>query len=179
MANRYQIERTFQQLGSLYGAEHAEGDDVGAEQIQGLVKGLRKFAAHEQSPDHPGGPAIAPEASMMREATYQLHDGRHVYYDDGHETLRDAADLYRVLNEQHKTGSPNIENQRARTILARLQSGAGLGEMHIGTLRGLLAKHGPAIAKARASGNADGQDLLAMASAGPDSRITPATSQEA
>jgi hypothetical protein len=108
---------------------------------------------------------------ILREATYDTGDGRSVYYDNGRETLQDAADLYTVLAENHKTGSPNLENGQARMILDALQSGGRLGEMQIGTLRGLLAKHAAAIAKLRKSKDRDGQDLLATASEGSDSRI--------
>jgi len=115
----------------------------------------------------------------LREDSYQLGDGRSVYY-QGAETLRDAVDLYTVLSELHGTGSPNLENTQAQLILDRLQTGGGLGEMHIGTLRGLLAKHRPAINKLRRSPDRDGQDRLAVASAGSDSRIIdPATTKEA
>lgn len=111
----------------------------------------------------------------LHEATYQLADGRSVWYDDGRESLRDAADLYAVLDEQHRTGSPNLENQQALTILNRLQSGQGLAEVHVGTLQKLLAKHQPAIDRLRASRDRQGQDLLDVASDGPDSRILPST----
>lgn len=113
-------------------------------------------------------------ATRTREASYELGDGRHVYYDDGpsgKETLQDAADLYTVLDELHRTGSPNLENQQSLEILHRLQSGTGLGEMYIGTLRKLLSKHAAAIAKLRRSRDHDGQNMLELASDGPDSRI--------
>ena len=109
---------------------------------------------------------------VLREGTYQLGDGRSVYYDDGPGTLRDAADLYAVLDEEHKTGSPNLENAQAKQILDMLQSGGGLGMVHIGTLRKLLTKHAAAIAKLRKSPDRDGQDPPDVASAGPESLIT-------
>jgi hypothetical protein len=172
MANPYQIDSAFRDLGVLFAAEHSEGDDEGATQVQNLVKLLRRFKQHEID-EH------KQDVSPVREATYQLNDGRHVYYDDGKESLRDAADLYAVLDEQHKTGSPNVENQQALHILARLQSGDGLGEMHIGTLTGLLRKHAGAIDKYRKARGQDGQDLLSVASAGPSARISPSQEEAA
>ena len=111
----------------------------------------------------------------VREGSYQLPDGRAVYFDDGRETLRDAADLYAVLPETTATGSPNLENLQARHILDRLQTGMGLGETHIGTLRALLSKHKRRVDALRASPDRHGQDPLEVASAGSDSRIIPAT----
>jgi hypothetical protein len=162
MADDFQIRRTFQDLGTLFAAEHHEGDDEGVQQVQGLVAALRKFKQHEDK-EH-GRMAVT-----VREAAYQTHDGRAVFYDDGRESLRDAADLYAVLEEQHGTGSPNVENLQAMHILGRLQTGEGLGAVHVGTLRGLLNRHAKAVSAHRK--NRDGQDLLAMASAGSDSRI--------
>lgn len=170
MANDFQIRRGFQVLGELFAAEHHEGDDAGVEQVQGMVKLLRRFKQHEDE-EH------ARDPQPVREGTYQTHDGRQVYFDDGKQSLQDAADLYAVLSENHKTGSPNVENQQALHILARLQSGDGLGELHIGTLTALLRKHGKAIAARRAARNRDGQDLLAMAPDGPAARMM-STDQE-
>lgn len=176
MASDYQIRRVFSDLGELFGAEHAEHDDEGATMVHGLMKRLRKFHRHEQQEQESrrhaemfGAPA------PVREASYKLGDGRHVYYDDGpsgKETLRDASDLYTVLDELHGTGSPNLENQQAVSILNRLQSGVGLGEMHIGTLRKLLTKHQTAVAALRRTRDRQGQDMLDVASDGPDSRIS-------
>jgi hypothetical protein len=123
----------------------------------------------------------------LREATYQLHDGRHVYYDDGpmgRQTLRDAADLYACLEENHATGSPNLENMQARHILDRLQTGAGLGQVHLNTLVGLLKKHKDAIEALRKASNRDGQDVLDVAPDGPDGGVVdphalPPKTQEA
>lgn len=168
MASSHQIDRAFQDLGGLYAAEHSEHDDEGARQVQRIIRLLRKFKAHEQAEHAPpfGTPAF-------REATYQLADGRSVYYDDGRDSLRDAADLYAVLPElTSPVGSPNLENLQARHILDRMQTGEGLGETHIATLRGLLAKHAPKIAALRRSKDRHGQDLLATGSAGSDARIT-------
>jgi hypothetical protein len=113
---------------------------------------------------------MAPLLKLVREASYNLSDGRSVWYDNG-DALQDAADLYAVLSELHKTGSPNLENKQAENILGRLQQGIGLGAMHIGTLRKLLEKHAAAIAAYRNSPDRDGQDVLGMASAGADARI--------
>lgn len=165
MAHPHQIDSTLHSLGSLWSAEHAENDPEGVAQIERLVALLKKFKAHEQA-EHKTNPD-----ADIREGTYELGDGRSVYYDDGRETMRDAADLYTVLAENHQTGSPNLENGQARMLLDKLQSGGVLGEMHIGTLRKLLTKHAPAIAKLRKSRDRDGQDMLAMASDGPDSRM--------
>lgn len=49
MARDYQIDRAFENLGQLYAAEHAEHDDVGADQVNNLIRLLRKFKAHEQA----------------------------------------------------------------------------------------------------------------------------------
>lgn len=164
MADKYQIDRAFQNLGTLYAAEHAEHDDDGAGQIQKLILLLRKFKSHEAE-EH------ASLLPVLREASYKLADGRSVFYDDGRETLRDAADLYAVLPEQTAGGSPNLENLQARHILDRLQTGLGLAETHIGTLRQLLSKHAKAIGELRRSPDRDGQDPLDLGSAGSDSRI--------
>lgn len=169
MADSMQINQAMQSLGSLWGAEHAEKDDDGVAQIEKLAKLLRKFRDHEAK-EHDGDPNKG-----LREGTYQLADGRSVYYDNGRETLQDASDLYTVLDENHKTGSPNLENMQARNILGLLQTGSGLGEVHIGTLRELLTKHAPAIAALRRSKDRDGQNPLNVASAGSDSRMMPAS----
>lgn len=110
-------------------------------------------------------------ALRILEATYQLGDGRSVFYDDGKESLRDAADLYAVLPESTAGGSPNLENLQARHILDRLQTGMGLGETHIATMRHLLTKHKAAIDQLRRNPDRDGQDPLNVGSAGSDARI--------
>ncbi len=102
---------------------------------------------------------------IIREGSYPAPDGRSVYYVDD-DTMRDAADLAAVLKEDHTTGSPNLENLQARNILDHLQTGAGLGEVQIGTLRKLMAKHQAKIAALRASGDRDGQDYLDVADPG-------------
>lgn len=106
----------------------------------------------------------------LTEASYALPDGRKVWYDAG-DALRDATDVYTVLSELHGTGSPNLENAQARDIVNRLQQGGGLGEVHIGTLRKLLAKHHARVRALRRSRDRHGQDMLDVASAGPESRI--------
>lgn len=111
------------------------------------------------------------EESRLREASYDLGDGRSVYFDDGKESLRDAADLYAVLEELHGTGSPNLENMQARYILDRMQQGGGLGEVHLNTLRDLTAKHAAKIAALRRTPDRRGQDMLHVATAGPEGRI--------
>lgn len=166
MADDYQINRVFQGLGTLWAAEHAEHDDEGAGQIQKLVGLLRKFKQHETE-EHQAMAA----RPVFREAAYQLADGRSVYYDDGRESLRDAMDTYAVLPETTPGGSPNLENLQARHILDRIQTGQGLAETHIGTLRGLMAKHAKAIDALRSSADRGGQDQLVVASGGSDSRI--------
>jgi hypothetical protein len=109
-------------------------------------------------------------SSKTREAHYEIPDGRKVWYDAG-DALRDATDLYTVLSELHGTGSPNLENAQARDIVEKLQLGGGLGEVHIGTLRKLLSKHQHAVDRLRRSKDRGGQDMLEIASDGPDSRI--------
>lgn len=165
MADSTQIKQAMQSLGVLWGSEHAEKDDAGVAQIERLTKLLRKFHDHEAK-EHAGDPDKG-----LREGTYQSN-GKSVYYDDGPGTLQDAADLYAVLNEDHQTGSPNLENGQAKAILDMLQSGGGLGVVHLGTLQKLFAKHADKVAKLRKSPDRDGQNPLAMASAGPDSLIT-------
>jgi hypothetical protein len=108
----------------------------------------------------------------LREAAYELPDGRAVWYDDGRESLQDAADVYAVLPETlTATGSPNLENLQARHILDRLQTGQGLGEVHIATLRGLLSKYRAQVDALRRSPDRRGQDMLALAPDGPAARI--------
>jgi hypothetical protein len=114
---------------------------------------------------------VSAETLRVLEATYQLHDGRSVFYDDGRETVRDAADLYAALPETTPGGSPNLENLQARHLLDRLQTGQGLAETHIATLRKLLAKHKTAIDQLRRSSDRAGQDPLELGSAGSDARI--------
>lgn len=109
-------------------------------------------------------------AKRLREAAYDLPDGRKVWFDAG-DALRDAVDLYTVLSELHGTGSPNIENLQARTLLEQLQRGGSLSEVDIGTLRRLLARHGTRVELLRRRKDRGGQDLLDVPSAGPDSRI--------
>jgi hypothetical protein len=136
--------------------------------------------AHAGPPGPPSSAIAAPVTgpfgtSGYREAAYALPDGRQVWYDDGRESLRDAADLYAVLPEiLGADGSPNLENLQARHILDRLQTGQGLGEVHIATLRGLLSKHKAKIDEHRRSPDRGGQDMLTLASDGPDARIIPA-----
>lgn len=169
MASEHQIDRAFQDLGALFAQEHSEHDDQGARQVGRLIRLLRKFKAHEQA-EH------APPYGLagVREAAYALPDGRSVWYDDSRTSLQDAADLYAVVPEQASSGSPNLENLQARHILDRLQTGQGLGETHIATLRGLLKKHKPKIEALRRSPDRQGQDMLALAVDGPSARIIPA-----
>lgn len=110
---------------------------------------------------------------MLREGSYPTPDGEgSVYYVDD-STMRDAADLAAVLNEDHVTGSPNLENLQARNILDHLQTGAGLGEVQIGTLRKLVAKHRAKITALRASGDREGQDYLDVADPGSARMTNP------
>ena len=118
-----------------------------------------------------GTGALLAEQHRLREASYQLADGRSVWYDNG-DAVTDAAHLWAVLEELHGTGSPNVENMQAKHILDRLQQGGGLGEFHVGTLRKLLAKHADAIEQFRRS--PEGQDLMDVATGGPEARIIDA-----
>lgn len=111
------------------------------------------------------------QVQRLLEAAYHLSDGRSVYYDDGRETIRDAADLYAVLPETTSSGSPNLENLQARHLLDRVQTGQGLAETHIATLRKLLKKHRVAVDRLRQSKDRRGQDPLDVGSAGSDARI--------
>ena len=61
-ADSYQIDRAFQNLGSLYAAEHAEHDDHGAQQVDNLIRLLRKFKAHEQTERAQRAGGLTPEA---------------------------------------------------------------------------------------------------------------------
>jgi hypothetical protein len=162
MANPYQIDSAFRDLGVLFAAEHSEGDDEGASQVQNLVKLLRKFKQHEID-EH------KQDVSPVREASYTVPGGA-VWYDAG-DAVKDAADLYTVLSEQHKTGSPNLENLQARTLLTHLQAGGKLAEQQIGLLRGLMAKHQRDIDVLRCQPNHGGQDLMAVPTAGSETRI--------
>jgi hypothetical protein len=165
MAYPHQLDRAFQDLGTLYAAEHAEGDDEGVAQVEGIVKLLRRFKQHEEA-EH------KQDVLPVREATYQLPDGRGVYYDDAKQSLRDAADLNQVVPELDDTGSPNLENLQARSLMDRIQTGYGLSEHHIGTLRGLLNKHADKIAALRK--DRDKPDWLQVAPPTPESRIITA-----
>lgn len=169
MASEHQIDRAFQDLGALFAAEHSEHDDQGARQVGRLIRLLRKFKAHEQA-EH-AAPFGMPS---MREAAYSLPDGSAVWYDDSRTSLQDAADLYAVVPEKASSGSPNLENLQARHILDRLQTGQGLGETHIATLRGLLKKHKGKIDALRRSPDRRGQDMLTVAPDGPSARLIPA-----
>lgn len=173
MADEHQIRRAFQDLGALFAAEHAEHDDDGARQIHRLMRLLRKFHTHEQAEHAPTVDQFG--RPVIREAAYKLADGRSVFYDDGRESLRDAADVYAVLPESNPGGSPNLENLQARHILDRLQTGQGLAETHIATLRGLLRKHAAKVTALRRSPDRHGQDVLAVGSAGSDARIIEPT----
>lgn len=173
MADRHQIRRVFGGLGELYAAEHSEHDDEGARMVQGLVRRLRKFSLHEQAEQErlaadPFRRGVL-EAARTREATYG-EGGTKVYYDAG-DAIRDVTDLYTVLEENHTTGSPNLENMQARGLLERLQLGGGLGEAQIGVMRKLMAKHAPAIDALRISHDRQGQDLLELPDAGASARI--------
>lgn len=170
MASEQQIDRAFADLGALFAAEHSEHDDDGARQVGRLIRLLRKFKAHEQA-EHAPKYGVIP---AFREASYALPDGRAVWYDDGRESVQDAADLYAVLPEAAPGGSPNLENLQARHILDRLQTGQGLGETHIATLRGLLSKHRAKIDALRATPDRRGQDVLAQGDPGSSARIIAA-----
>lgn len=167
MARTYQVDEALRQLGVLYAGEHAEHDDHGAEHVDGLIRSLRRFKAREQQEQAARAAALVPQ---IREAAYELGDGRSVWYDAG-DAIRDATDLYTVLGENHHTGSPNLENAQAREILELLQRGGGLGEVHVGTLRKLIGKHRASIDRLRRSKDRDGQDMLSMAPDGPAARI--------
>jgi hypothetical protein len=47
MADPYLVKQAMSQLGQLYAGEHAENDDDGVQQVDGLIKGLRRFKQHE------------------------------------------------------------------------------------------------------------------------------------
>ena len=169
MAAEHQIDRAFQDLGTLFAAEHSEHDDDGARQIHALIRLLRKFKAHEQA-EH----ASILTNPAFREATYGPDGGPKVWYDGG-DAIRDAADVYTVVQELHGTGSPNLENTQAEGLIHHLQRGGGLGEMQIGLLRRLMTKHKAAIDKLRRSPDRDGQDILDLPPAGAENRIIPAS----
>lgn len=94
----------------------------------------------------------------LREGSYALPDGRAVYYEDA-QTLTDALDLYTVLDEDHDTGSPNIENEQAKAFAGQLQSGVGLSGVQVGRLRQLVKEHWAEIEALRAR-NRRGQNLV-------------------
>lgn len=167
MATDGDIHNAYRVLGTLLGAEQHEGDEEGERQVRNLLRLLRGFKQREDQ-EHKRT-AVASSPIALAEASYQLSDGRSVYFDDGRESLRDAADLSAILPEKDATGSPNLENLQARHLLDRLQQGLGIKEHHIGTLRALMNKHADKLAKYRASRT--GQDPLWIASPGPDSRI--------
>lgn len=156
------IHNAFRMLGVLQGAEQHEGDEEGLRQVQHLVLLLRQFKQHEQA-EH--------GRRSTTEATYGEPGGTQVWYDNGHDAIRDATDLYTVLEEQHGTGSPNLENLQARDLVGHLQRGAGLGEVQIGLLRRLLAKHQAEIDQLRSSRDRDGQDVLDVPEGGAHERI--------
>ena len=169
MARDFQIDRAFEQLGTLYAAEHSEHDDEGARQVGRLIRLLRKFKKHEQDERAAQAPVLGMlPGAVVREAEYG--ERTRVYYDAG-DAIRDVSDLYTVLSELHSTGSPNLENMQARGLLEHLQRGGGLGEAQIGLLRRLMMKHRAAIDRLRRSPDRDGQDIMALPEPGADARI--------
>lgn len=97
-------------------------------------------------------------------------DGGRVYFQDA-DTLRDAIDLYSVVSELAASGSPNVENQQALSLVSTLQGGTGLATVtgggvlsavEVGQLLALMDKYSGEIAALRASPDRDGQDLLAV-----------------
>lgn len=185
MADPYAIQDCFRCLGWLYGAEQAEADDQGVALIDRLFAGLRDFTAHEKT-EHASDPApcsccccspcCCPPAisgweqlgesdrRLVREGSYQLPDGRSVYYSDA-ETLRDVADLYAVIDEQYDTGTPNLENDQARLMLETLGSGAPLEAWQVQQLTRLMDKYAQQIQALRTRPDRGGQDFLAEAPA--------------
>lgn len=165
MADEHQIDRAFQNLGALFAAEHSEHDDQGARQVGRMIRLLRKFKAREQAEQAQRAGLLLP---AIREATYSLPDGRQVWYDAG-DAIRDVSDLYSVLEEESGTGSPNLENTQARSMLEHLQRGGTLAEAQIGLLRRLLIKHRARLEAFRR--DRDGQDILDVPDGSPAHRI--------
>lgn len=151
------IHNAFRMLGVLLGAEKHEQDEQGTAMVKSMLRRLKQFRAHEQAEHHPA-----------REASYG--ENPKVWYDGG-DAIRDASDLYTVLSEEHRTGSPNLENMQAKQIVDHLQRGGGLGEMQIGILRRLLAKHQGKIDQLRTSRDRDGQDILNVPEGSAHERI--------
>lgn len=95
----------------------------------------------------------------VRESVVPLADGHAVYVQDD-QTVRDAADLYAALPEDHDTGSPNLENAIARGLLESLQRAGTLSPAQLAKLRQLLTKHRDKIEALRASPDRQGQDPM-------------------
>jgi hypothetical protein len=82
------------------------------------------------------------------------------------ETTRDVHDLYVVLSELHSSGSPNLEIQQARQLIAGLEEGRSLSTVEQALLGRLLARHASEIRALRRSPDKQGQDFAAVPTAG-------------
>lgn len=96
---------------------------------------------------------------IMREGEYGKGSGTLVYYQDEN-TLQDAADLWAVLEElDPASGSANVDNTIAYSLLETLQQGRLLSEGQLAYLRELLDRYATQIEAYRAAGRPT-QDLL-------------------
>lgn len=93
----------------------------------------------------------------LREASYGAPGSPQVYYEDG-DTYKDITDLFTVLDQNRKTGSPNLENAQVEDLAKQIYERKPLSAMHIGVLKQLQTKYAGALAKLRATPDRDGQD---------------------
>src|SRR5437870_2651234 len=98
-----------------------------------------------RSSSHSEGSTCRMPMSRVREGTYQLADGREIYFQDG-STYRDLSDLYSVLSNQKPDGTINLENAQVESLATQMLSGYPLSDVEIGVLRKLLAKYNDRIA---------------------------------
>lgn len=113
-------------------AKHMAGHDVSSDAFAGEAPNLTSISG----------------LLALREGTYGT--GPHTVYYQDPQTLRDAADLYAVTQENDPTGSPNLANNLARSFLIALQRGSLLSNKQIGKLLALMKEYGPQIDAYRA-----------------------------
>lgn len=100
----------------------------------------------------------------LREGSYTNADGSVIAYQDA-QTVRDAQDLYAILEEQGPSGSSNLENDQVRGILTALHAGR-LDDAQWGVLRHLTQKYASELKALRASPDRKGQDYSAVTPVG-------------
>ena len=110
----------------------------------------------------------------LREATYATPSGKQILYNSGGDLTRQVADLYAVVNENHVTGSSNLENDQLRAILTDLAAGKpDLSDAQWGLVQRLLEKYKDELAAARKSPDRNGQDYSAVPPEGTGRVVPP------